>query len=95
MKPVIPKVLLLRERSACTGRARPTPPRKDWRGVGPGSGIERAQMYASARGRKRGKKEGTFVDEREDIYIKTDWDRECTQLLHRSNLGSTSEFFFT
>jgi hypothetical protein len=43
MKPEIPKVLLLRERRACAGRARPTPPRKDWRGVagaGTGTGIE-------------------------------------------------------
>jgi len=41
MKPEIPKVLLLRERRACAGRARPMPPRKDWRGVaGPGAGIE-------------------------------------------------------
>ena len=39
MKPEIPKVLLLSERSACAGRARPTPPRKDWTGVGPGTGM--------------------------------------------------------
>ena len=67
MKPEIPKVLLLRERSACTGRARPTPPRKDWRGV-PGSGIERVRMYASQRRRKRGKKERTCTRERRYLY---------------------------
>ena len=33
MKPEMPKVLLLKERRACTGKARQTPPRKDWRGV--------------------------------------------------------------
>jgi hypothetical protein len=41
MKPEIPKVLLLKERRACTGKAAQTPPRKDWRGVEPGRDMVR------------------------------------------------------
>jgi hypothetical protein len=64
----IPKVLPLRERRVCTGRARATPPRRDWRGVEPGSGIVRVEMYAYRGRRKRGKKERT-LQSREKIFI--------------------------
>lgn len=65
MKPEMPKVSLLRERSACAGRARPTPPRKDWRGVGPGTDIEGEEM--SVRGEKVSETFFEHVKGREDI----------------------------
>ena len=92
MKPEMPKVSLLRERSVCAGRARPTPPRKDWRGVGPGTGIEGEEMSV-----RREKASETFfenVKERGKIYDKvTDhWQAPHTcQTLFGSVLGSPSD----
>jgi hypothetical protein len=46
MKPEMPKVSLLKERRAFTGKAARTPPRKDWRGVEPGRDMVR-WVYAA------------------------------------------------
>ena len=69
MKPEMPKVSLLRDRSACAGRARPTPPRKDWRGVGPGPGIEGEEV--GVRGERASETFFENVKEREMIYDDT------------------------